>query len=292
MRKAFTLLEMVFVIVIIGVIGSFSSDIFINAYKNYIFTLTQNRLEAKSSMALNFIAKKLTNRIRPATIARTNATTYVPIINHTTENIIEWIDSFYESKIDGDPTAPTFIPLIDLNNPATTVSQLHFPILNKNALDLLIESLSNSATVQNKIGLIFRGANSDIYNDYAWDYIAIADQSRAIHPVSIDANNTLTTSIGDFTGQDVWEFADIVWTARAIEYDSGNKKLIFYDNYRPWQGDKFTDAAIQVTIMENVSNFSFTALGEVIQLHICVEDPNLSADFGGGYALCKDKTIF
>lgn len=294
MRSAFTLIEMVFVIVIIGIIGSLGTDIVANAYKNYIFSLVQNRLESRSSAALNFMAKKLEFRIRESTIARNSSdNSFVLIADYTDEDMIEWDDSFYESKIDGNPTSPIFVPLVDLQDASTTASQLYFPVLDTSAVNTLIDSLSNKKHSLDDAAIIFRGANTD-KDSYAWDYNAITDQSKSIHPIKTGAiANTLQPSTeDDFTGYDVWEFADIIWTARAIKYDSANKTLTYYDNYQPWNGKAYTNANTKVLIAENVSDFQLSVLGEVIQLHLCIEDPNLSSEFGGGYAICKDQTVF
>jgi len=299
-RSAFTLIEMVFVIVIIGILGTFSSDIFANIYRNYIYSLTQERLASQSEMALEVMDKYLENRIRESTIARDtssvdNANNYVAIVDHTNEDMIEWVDSFYESKIDGaDVTLPTFLPLIDVDNAATTANKLYFPVMNSTDLDTLIDALSNGDASLATAGLIFRGSNSDIFSDYAWDYVKITDQTKRIHPIKKDTADThsLLPAVSSFSGISVYEFGDVVWTARAIKYDATAKTLTLYDDYRPWQGEKYSDAHTIVTIMENVSNFTYQVLGEVIGLHVCVEDPNIATDFGGSYALCKDKTVF
>ena len=47
MKKAFTLLELVIVIVIFGIIASIGSDITMNLYTNYISARNQNEYEEK-----------------------------------------------------------------------------------------------------------------------------------------------------------------------------------------------------------------------------------------------------
>lgn len=73
--------------------------------------------------------------------------------------------------------------------------------------------------------------------------------------------------------------------------DSGNLLLCY--NYRPWLGEKYTDAENNGTcalIMQDVDTFQFKAVGDLIKVQLCVKDSNISSD--GGYSICKEKTVF
>jgi len=61
-KKAFTLLEMIIVMVVLGIIANFGVEILVNAYSNYIFTSVQNRLQSQSEAAVNQIANHLQER--------------------------------------------------------------------------------------------------------------------------------------------------------------------------------------------------------------------------------------
>ena len=70
MRKSFTLVELIFVIVILSIIGVISAQIITKIYEQYIFTRAINELETKTELVLTQIAKRLSLRIKPTTIAR------------------------------------------------------------------------------------------------------------------------------------------------------------------------------------------------------------------------------
>ena len=70
MKRAFTLLELVVVIVVLGIIAMMSFNAIINIYTNYFQTRTINELETQTEIALEQISKRLEHRIKPSVIAR------------------------------------------------------------------------------------------------------------------------------------------------------------------------------------------------------------------------------
>jgi len=69
MKKAFTLIELMIVIVILGILGTISMGILHNTFKNYVQTKELNKLSMKTDLTLNIIAAKLQNRIKNSVIA-------------------------------------------------------------------------------------------------------------------------------------------------------------------------------------------------------------------------------
>ena len=70
MKRAFTLLELVVVIVVLGIIAMMSFNAIMNIYTNYFQTRTINELETQTEIALEQISKRLEHRIKPSVIAR------------------------------------------------------------------------------------------------------------------------------------------------------------------------------------------------------------------------------
>jgi len=69
MKKAFTLVELIIVIVIIGILGTISVEILKNTFDSYLKTKELNKLSFKTDLVLNIIASKLQNRIKNSVIA-------------------------------------------------------------------------------------------------------------------------------------------------------------------------------------------------------------------------------
>jgi len=69
MKKAFTLMELIIVVVILGILGTISIEILQNTFQNYTKTKELNKLAFKTDLVLNIIASKLQNRIKNNVIA-------------------------------------------------------------------------------------------------------------------------------------------------------------------------------------------------------------------------------
>ena len=70
-HSAFTMIELVFVIVIMGFIGKFGVEFLVQAYNSFIFTKINNKLQSSSATAIEFIGTRLEGRIKSSVIART-----------------------------------------------------------------------------------------------------------------------------------------------------------------------------------------------------------------------------
>jgi prepilin-type N-terminal cleavage/methylation domain-containing protein len=304
-KKAFTLLELVFVIVIMGIIGKFGTEFLAQSYKNFIFTNTNHTLQSNSEAAIEIVAAQLQNRIKDSVIARTSPTANpVPIESASGDSytILEWVgvdsDGFRGSSEDNDTGAyrfPDWSGIIDLD--AGDADTLVSPETNTTLVDTLIRSISeNNATIDDA-ALYFIGSNSNAVTDYGWDgnTTTIDAQQGAMHPITTTANeDEFTSSTGtNFSGVDIYEYYKLSWTAYALVYVAGtNNKgtLWLYWNYQPWKGEKFTDSGKYIyksILMEDVSTFRFTAIGSILKVQICVK-----SDLIEEYSLCKEKTIF
>ena len=69
-RSAFTMIELIFVIVVMGIIGKFGVEFLAQAYKSFIFSNVNNTLHSKSASAVEFIASRLQYRIKDSLIMR------------------------------------------------------------------------------------------------------------------------------------------------------------------------------------------------------------------------------
>jgi len=58
-RRAFTMIELVMVIVVLGIVSMIATDIIANMYKGYMQTKIINDLEQKTDTLINQIAKRL-----------------------------------------------------------------------------------------------------------------------------------------------------------------------------------------------------------------------------------------
>lgn len=297
MRKsAFTLLELIFVIVIIGILSKYGIELLSQAYKSFIFSSVNNALQSNSAAAVESIASRLQYRIKDSVIARQLDNSFQALASNTdhTAPILEWVGGDIDGFRGNVGTLPHWSGIVDLD--LSNITTLVSPGTDTGALNTLIGVLSNgSGTTINNAAIYFVGSDSDI-NNYGWvGATALTDQNTSVmHRINTGANaNEFVSGIAgvDFSGVDVYEYYQLAWTAYAVgitNYDATTKTgtLTLWYDYQPWEGDRYTDGT-EVKLMDNVSTFQFMAVGSIVKIQVCV-----NSDLMEDYSLCKEKTIF
>jgi len=304
-RFAFTMIELIFVIVIMGILAKFGFEFLAQAYTAYIHQQINHTLQTNSGMAVEQIAKRLEYRIKDSVVAReTKTSDPIPISDTNTSKtytILEWI-AYDNEGFRGD-TKPYWSGIIDLNKSNATT--LYSPDTNTSEVNTLIQTLSYMNSTIADAALYFIGANADITRDFGWagsehNQSWIDAQRGAMHPIQ---NVTIGTDIeqkfqssttSDFTGIDIYEYYQLAWTAYAIaieDYNSTTKQgnLVLYWGYQPWNGESILNADNNTTIMENVSTFQFMSIGSILKIQVCTNSDLLEDE---EYSLCKEKTVF
>jgi len=304
-RFAFTMIELIFSIIILGLIGKFGVEFLAQTYKGFIFTNVNHTLEANSELAVEIIAARLQYRIKDSVIARKTPTgAPIAIANASGSNykVLEWIgidNDGFRGNSDSNTTPTYFLPnwsgILDLD--AGNANALVSPATDTSKVNKLIKVLSDNTSKIDDVALYFVGSPSDVISGYGWDgNISIVNaQQGTMHPVKAVAGDVtkFQSSTGtDFTGIDIYEYYQLAWTAYAIVYQSGtNGKgvLKLYWNYQPWLGEDFSTATnVKSTIiMKDVSTFQFTSVGSIMKIQVCVK-----SDLIEDYSTCKEKTVF
>ncbi len=283
-RKAFSMIELIFVIVIMGIIAKFGTEFLAESYKSFIFSKVNNKLQANSATAVEFIASRLQHRIKDSVIAKKDASDFKALANaDDTYTIIEWVSSDADGFRGLDK--PYWSGIIDVEHSDATASLLISPETNTTLMNELIDKLSYGDSNIDSSAIYFIGSNSDI-NGYGWDGNALTDQEGVMHPIKAGTNeNEFEPAVEDFSGVDIYEYYKFAWTANALVVDDKNNLLFYYD-YQPWNGDEYNDGKSAV-IVQNVSTFRAMAIGAVMKIQVCVKSILVEE-----YSLCKEKTIF
>lgn len=275
MRRGFTLIELIFVIIVFGILSSFGVELLYKTYENYIYSNTLNRLENQSEAAVKQIANRLQYRIKDSTIARDNmGPGFAPIGDAAgTEQVIEWIGV----DIDGwrGTGAPNWSGFIDLETSSTT----------------LLDSPGTATDTDPDMAIFFIGSNVDLTgSSFGWNGTAPTGQTGDIHPIqAIATTGQLLPKTGsDFSGVDVYEYYQLAKTAYAVHLDGTD--LNFYYGYQPWLGETASADVTPVLIMENVSSFKFTSLGDILIIQVCVSTG--ITGIADDYSVCKEKVVF
>lgn len=292
-RFAFTLIELIFVIVVMGILAKFGVEFLAQAYNSFIFSNINSTLQSQSAAAVETIASRLQYRIKDSVIAReTNGTiNALPGYSAGTAPILEWIGSDIDG-LRGD-SLPLWSGIIDLDLSSATT--LKSPQTNTTVLNNLIAALSDGGSGINDAAIYFIGSDSDI-NNYGYNGVALTDHNTsAMHPINAGANvDEFVSGIGgvDFGGANIYEYYQLAWSAYAVgisNYNAtgdGTGTLMLYYDYQPWKGELYTSGK-SAKIMDKVSTFQFMAIGSIVKIQVCVK-----TDLIEEYSLCKEKTIF
>lgn len=301
-RHAFTLIELVIVIVVMGIVAKFGIELLIRAYDYYIANLAENRFQVQSEVAVEQIAARLRYRIPGSEVVSfdvgtaTSAASATDDTNATTV-VFQWVGYDIDGlRGDGNSVLPTWSGLIDINaTMALTNTTLSTPETNATRINNMIGTLSPSHaswTANDALGLFFiNDANFNVKTDFGWNGTAISGQTHAAHPVNATTDNQLVSNSGTFSGQKIYNFYKLSWTAYALVHNRSTGTLTLYYDYRPWNGDTYASGSSAV-LMEHVDGFRVQSLGDAFKVQVCIRDTNLFNQNQGAFSICKEKTVF
>ena len=311
MKRAFTLLELVVVIVVLGIIAMMSFNAIMNIYSNYFQTRTVNELETQTEIALEQISKRLEHRIKPSVIARKTNGAFLALndsgVNLNAEyEILEFIPYAYEifNDVPSGNKAGRYSGYVDLakSSPATGLispgSNFSTEVV-ETIKDLTCREDTNATCVdfKNKDGGVVA-----IFSDVYYNVQSSFGYSNGTVPVSLDiakvgvkSTDGNTLEISGFGGKQISEQYHLAYTANAIvpeqsadpkDTANGVFDLNLYYDYRPWMGEKYKQNGEKATLAKNVTRFVFTEKNGVIVLKLCMRAKNSEI------TICKSKAVY
>ena len=323
MKRAFTLLELVVVIVVLGIIAMMSFNAIMNIYSNYFQTRTVNELETQTEITLEQISKRLEHRIKPSVIARKTDGAFLALndsgVNLNAEyEILEFIPYAYEifndvisldandNVIEQGGKAGRYSGYADLakSSPATGLISP-----GSNFTTGVVETIKdltckddtrNSKCVdfENKDGgvvAIFYDVYYDVQNSFGYKGISNLDIAKVGVKGGQSGLNGDTLEISGFANKQISEQYHLAYTANAIvpeqsadpkDTANGVFDLNLYYDYRPWMGEKYKQNGEKATLAKNVTRFVFTEKNGVIVLKLCMRAKNSEI------TICKSKAVY
>ena len=266
---AFSMLELVFVIVILGIVASIGSEMIVKVYESYIVQRAEHRATLKTELAATQIANRLASAI-PGTVYRIkNDNTYESIeadLVGTDGDLykgLQWVgsdtDSFSAAAI------PGWSGFCDIN--VSTQTSLSTPGSNLDLTDEIIDNLSNDTK---DIG----------------DAVIYFPEDNSTHHIAAGTGQTITL---DNNASRIVEHYKLAWSSYALMVDPTDGHLYLYYNFTPTPAVAINNNTPRSLLMENVSTFKFKGAGRTIRFKICKqeaisEDVNITA--------CKEKAVF
>ena len=320
MKRAFTLLELVVVIVVLGIIAMMSFNAIMNIYSNYFQTKTVNELETQTEIALEQISKRLEHRIKPSVIARKTDGAFLALndsgVNLNAKyEILEFIPYAYEifndvisldandHVIEQGGKAGRYSGYADLakSSPATGLIS---PGSNfTTGVVETIKDLTCKDDTRNSKCVDFKNKDggvvaifSDVYYNVQDSFGYKGDITKLdIAKVGVKSTDGNTLEISGFDGKQISEQYHLAYTANAIvpeqsadpkDAANGVFDLNLYYDYRPWMGEKYKPNGEKATLAKNVTRFVFTEKNGVIVLKLCMRAKNSEI------TICKSKAVY
>ena len=306
MKRAFTLLELIIVIVILGIIAMMSFNAMMNIYSNYFQTRTVNGLEMQTEIALEQISKRLEHRIKPSVIARKPSGGFLPL-NDSRVNlnsgyeILEFIPYAYEifNDVPSGNKAGRYSGYVDLAN-SSPATGLISP--GSNFSTEVVETIKDLTCKDDASGCVdFKDKNggvvaifSDVYYDVQNSFGYKGISNLDIAKVGVKSTDGDTLEISGFANKQISEQYHLAYTANAIvpeqstdpkDAANGVFDLNLYYDYRPWMGQGYKNGE-KATLAKNVTRFVFIEKNGVIVLKLCMRAKNSEI------TICKSKAVY
>lgn len=320
-KSGYTMIELTFVIIILGIVSSIGSEIIANIYKNYLLQRATFRASLKTELAAQQIANYLGYRIPGTTIARNpaNVTDNVAVTDPTnnTDNthvLLEWIGM----DNDGFSAAirPPWNGFCDTDPSVTGQNAITTPGSDLTLANTILSNLSNGEVALNGAAqypaIFFRSPRfsytSSPFSEKLYDIlgpngndgcmgVVSADQS-CISTVESTAFETLSFKVTpDPTNKVISEHYKLAWSAYSImQIPKPNTNNLFdlklCYNYQPWEGERLSNnngcPGTLSTIISNVSVFKFAESGNTFRFKVCSQE-NIGEDFN--VSICKEKAV-
>ena len=311
MKRAFTLLELVVVIVVLGIIAMMSFNAIMNIYSNYFQTKTVNELETQTEIALEQISKRLEHRIKPSVIARKTDGAFLAL-NDSGVNldakyeILEFIPYAYEIFNDvpsGSNKAGRYSGYADLAKSSSATGLISPGSNFSTEVVETIKDLTCKDDTRNDKCVDFTKKDggvvaifSDVYYNVQDSFGYKGDITKLdIAKVGVKSTDGNTLEISGFDGKQISEQYHLAYTANAIvpeqsadpkDAANGVFDLNLYYDYRPWMGEKYKPNGEKATLAKNVTRFVFTEKNGVIVLKLCMRAKNSEI------TICKSKAVY
>ncbi len=290
MKKAFSLLELVVVMVILGIVATIGTNIITTMYKDYLRSKAINRLESQTSITLEQIAKRLSYRVKGSLgVVRASGIIDIKTADETDKDII-WLGVSHESFTHWNG-------FIDLDNINTSHTQktLYTPGSKlRNAEPIIAALTDNKVSIKSSTkehpAVIFKNSESkDIKKYYTHEK---GDYTLKVSAKDDQTFKIVNDEVSNYGGgkKKIYEQYQLSHTAYAITCDGDDAKdfnLTLHYNFRPWENQSYKDG-YKATLCEHVSTFRILKKGNILRIKLCIKDDKTGLEFSA----CKETVVF
>ncbi len=272
-KKAFSMVELIFVIVILGIVSTYYADIITQVYKNYVLQKATHDANIKTALAADEIANRLRYAI-PGTIYRRTAKSggvvellQAPMSAPSPDDykVLQWVaydkDGFEDSNNSKNPGWSGFCDV---------------DVSTQDTIKTLGSDLNFTKTIISNLGGDITKARIYFPRDI--------NSSGEVNSYKIKDAEDETITLDENTSR-VVEHYKLAWTSYALVIEDGN--LYLYYNFTPVPGVDITGE--KSLLLKNVTTFKFKGDGQTIRFKICKSE-YIGEDFN--VTSCKEKAVF
>lgn len=294
MKKAFTMIELIVVIVILGIVAGLGIEVIKFSYDNEQRVRALNELELKSQATMDFLTTHLNNAIKNSfrlkkkeTSECANSITDCKFVfnipNESLSNdfkIFEWarIAIIDKKMIKWDGLNETLKVVNEAvnNTSCYDASKTYFKCFSKSGIN---QKIINNYPKDTQLGIYFLGDNiatstSFMEKDlYDFDIQEISSSGTTTKESSIK----LRLNEKNFTMSNVYVLVDKI---EGIIYDNVNNKLKYYSyDYKDKSPNFTTDNKEKFILVDRVKDFTISSNNGVTTLRLCLEAKDLPGSF-------------
>jgi hypothetical protein len=301
---------MIFVIVVLGIIATITTDIIGSLYRNYNNAKVLNDLTLKTSNALTIIKKRVDRAIEDSIV-------YVDDVDNLTGNYeAVYLKLLSKPNINNDDKLGALLWIgkdIESFKLSGTFSQNGYSgfanVLASSATDIvspqsMFESISLNDTNSTQFDItgapLLSGTNhrSVIYFPYFEDSGTAEERFWTATPSSLHKITTINSDDNITIEEDenitIVENYSLSYSAYAITLDGKNLNLHY--NFRPWNSENLNSITNnKKTIIDSVNSFKFwsEANGGLLRLQLCVssEEYITSSSDSENFTYCKESAV-
>jgi prepilin-type N-terminal cleavage/methylation domain-containing protein len=270
LTPAFTMLELIFVIVILGIVASIGSEMIAKVYESYIVQRAEHRATLKTELAATQIANRLASAI-PGTVYRIkNDDTYELIQTSLTDSGdsykgLQWVGSDTDS-FNATATTPGWSGFCDIDDS------------NKNSIKSQGSNFSFIGTIRANFGYTNAFA---IY--FPYDNTPYYESSTSGDTITLDNNASHIV--------EHYKLARTSYALVAEDNGRGGKDLYLYYNFIPTPAIAIPNTASKSLLLANIATFKFKGAGRTIRFKICKQE-QISENENENITACKEKAVF
>ena len=315
-KRAFTLLELTFVILILGIVSSIAASVLSKIYENHLIQRSIHQLSVNTELAAEQIANRLQFSIPMLVVARNpndwseTRELWKAINTAEDENktVLEWIG--YDNDSFSANTTPGWSGFADLNSSLSSPHHsIRTPGSDLSLTDTIMQNLSHndvSTTAGDRPILLFSG---DIQFTVEGGGIGNAFSRASCLGLGTDITDIncsipITTSHFanahdriNFTKPgaiNMGEFYKLAWSAYALvpsaAHTDGTFDLWLHSNYQPWLNEKYNQTTTKKNMLiPNVVSFKFMESVGTLRFKLCAR--SYITGLTDSVTSCKEKVI-